>query len=147
MIFPRRVDRLKVPDSHKHLLEEAIHGVFTTFMPDGSLHSSMVWVDYVDGIISINTTRERQKGKNVELNPKTSLLIIDPADSNRYIEIRAKVEITENAAVEHLERLTALYSSGKRYYGDIFPLHKKEKETRIVCRLHPVKINIDAIHS
>jgi len=136
----------EIPDSHKDLVEEPIHAVLTTMMPDGQPQSSLVWCDYDSIYVRVNTTRERQKGKNMQANPKVSLLVIDLQDAGRWIEVRGEVEITEAGALEHLDELTRQYTDKPRYYGHIFPQEQKEKETRIICKIKPTKVNFDAIH-
>lgn len=135
-----------IPESHRDLLDEPIHGVLTTMMPDGQPQCTLVWCDYDGTHVRINTTRERQKGKNLQANPKATLLVIDQHDADRWIEIRGEVEITEDGALDHLNAITSQYSD-RPYYGGIFPAEKKDRETRIICRLRPMKVNQDAIHS
>lgn len=137
---------MPIPESHLDLLRLPIHGVLTTMMPDGQPQSSLVWCDYDGEYVCVNTTCERQKGKNMQRNPKVSLLVVDPKDTSRYIEIRGDVEIVFDHAVEHLDRVTRQYTSHPRYYGYIYPLGKQERETRIICRIHASKITLDAIH-
>ena len=79
-------------------------------------------------------------------NPIVSLLIVDPEDTSRYIEIRGRVELIEEGAIEHLDQITRQYTNHPQYYGYVFPLEKKERETRIICRIHAQKITLDAIH-
>lgn len=136
----------KVPDSHLDLLEEPIHACLTTMMPDGQPQSSLVWCDYDGVFVRVNTSRQRQKGANMQANPKVSLLVIDPHDSSRWIEVRGEVEITEEGALEHLDEITRQYTNKPQYYGYIFPEDKKQRETRIICKIRPHKINCDAIH-
>jgi PPOX class probable F420-dependent enzyme len=137
----------EIPDSHKDLLVEPVHAVLTTMMPDGQPQSSLVWCDYDGKHVRVNTTRERQKGKNMQANPKVSLLVIDLHDSGRWLEVRGEVEITEDSALEHLDELTRQYTNKPCYYGHIFPEEQREKESRIVCKIKPTKVNRDAIHS
>lgn len=137
---------LPMPESHYDLLRRPIHGVLTTMMPDGQPQSTLVWCDYDGEYVSINTTCERQKGKNMLGNPRVSLLVVDPEDTSRYIEIRGDVEIVFDQAIEHLDRVTRQYTSHLQYYGYIYPLEQRERETRIICRIHARKITLDAIH-
>lgn len=80
------------------------------------------------------------------INPKVSLLIVDPEDTSRYIEIRGEVELKEEGALEHLDQITRQYTQHPQYYGYVFPIEQKAKETRIICRIHASKITLDAIH-
>lgn len=135
-----------IPASHLDLLTRPIHGVLTTMMPDGQPQSSLVWCDYDGECVRVNTSRERQKGRNMHSNPKVSLLIVDPDDTSRFLQIRGEVEILESGALEHLDEITRQYTSYPQYYGYVFPLEKRVQETRIICRIHAHRVTLDAIH-
>jgi PPOX class probable F420-dependent enzyme len=136
-----------IPASHLDLLSTPVHGVLTTLMPDGMPQSSIIWVDYEDGYLLVNTTLERQKGRNMQANPKVTILVIDPTDSSRWIEVRGHVsQITSEGAESHADKLTRRYCQNKeRFYGDIYPVEQKYKETRVIARIEPVKVLMDAI--
>lgn len=116
-------------------------------MPYGSPQASIIWVDYDGEHVLINTTLERQKGQNMQANPKVTILVIDPRDSSRWIEVRGQVkEITESGAGQHADKLTQRYCHPKQhFYGDIYPAVQMDKETRVVVKVEPVKISLDAI--
>jgi PPOX class probable F420-dependent enzyme len=137
---------VSIPESHRDLLTRPIHGVLTTMMPDGQPQSSLVWCDEDGMCARVNTTRERQKGKNMLANPRVSLLIVDPEDTSRYIEIRGEVELVEAGALDHLGQLTRQYIQHPHFYGYIYPVEQQQRETRIICRIHARKITLDAIH-
>jgi PPOX class probable F420-dependent enzyme len=115
-------------------------------MPDGQPQSSLVWCDYDGECVCVNTSRERQKGRNMSRNSKVSLLIVDPEDTGRYIEVRGEVELIEHGAVEHLDRVTRKYTRHPQFYGYVYPLEQRQRETRIICRIHAKRITRDAIH-
>ena len=66
-----------IPDSHVDLFRRALCAVLTTIGPDGTPQSSLVWVDYDGECARVNTTLERRKGRNIAVNPRVSLLIVD----------------------------------------------------------------------
>ena len=135
-----------IPDTHRDLLQEPVHGVLTTMMPDGTPQSSIVWADYDGEYVLINTTLERQKGRNMRCNPKIALLVIDPKDSTRWVAVRGTVtEMTTDGAEEHADRLTQRYTGKQHFYGDIYPVEQKQKETRVVVKIEPLKVSLDAI--
>jgi PPOX class probable F420-dependent enzyme len=136
-----------VPDSHLDLLTRPVHGVLTTMMPDGQPQSSLVWVDYDGECALVNTTRERQKGRNMAADPRVSLLIVDPANTGRFIQIRGRAELVEDGALEQLDRVTRKYTSHPCYYGHVYPADQQARETRIICRIHTGRVTLDAIHA
>jgi PPOX class probable F420-dependent enzyme len=138
---------LPIPDSHLDLLTRAVHGVLTTVGGDGQPQSSLVWVDVDSACALVNTTLERQKGRNLVANPKISLLVVDPDNTARFIQIRGDAELITDGAVEHLDGLTRKYTRHPRYYGFIYPADQQERETRVICRIHAKRITLDAIHA
>ena len=115
-------------------------------MPDGQPQSSLVWCDYDGECACVNTTLERQKGRNLVTNPRATLLLVDPDDTGRYLEIRGEVELVQEGALAHLDALTRQYTSHPQFYGYVYPVEQSTKETRVICRLHARKITLDAIH-
>ncbi len=135
-----------VPKTHRDLFQKPVHGVLTTMMPDGTPQSSIVWVDYDGEHLLINTTLERQKGQNMRANPKVALLVIDPGDTGRWIEVRGQVtEMTTDGAEAHADVLTQRYTGKEHFYRDIYPPEQKDKETRVIVKIQPLKVSLDAI--
>ena len=95
----------------------------------------------------VNTTLERQKGWNMTRNPKVSLLIVDPENTGRYLEIRGEVELVLDGALEHLDKITREYTNHPQFYGYVYPCEKQACERRVIGRILPKKINMDAIHN
>jgi PPOX class probable F420-dependent enzyme len=137
---------LAIPASHLDLLVRPICGVLTTMLPDGQPQSSLVWVDYDGQCATVNTTLQRQKGRDLLANPKLSLLVVDPDDTARFMQIRGDAELIPRGALEHLDALTRKYTRHPRYYGFIYPAERQARETRVICRIHARRITLDAIH-
>jgi PPOX class probable F420-dependent enzyme len=137
---------LPIPGSHLDLLTRPICGVFTTTGRDGHPQSSLVWVDTDRGCALVNTALERQKGRNLLDNHKVSLLVVDPDNTARFIQIRGDAELVTEGAVNHLDALTRRYTSHPAYYGHIYPEEQRQRETRVICRIQAQRITLDAIH-
>ncbi len=137
---------VKIPDTHRDLLRDPVHAVLTTMMADGAPQSSVVWADYDGRHVLINTALERQKSRNMQANPKVTVFVIDPKDVSRWIEVRGRVaEISGVGAEAHADKLTRLYTGKTHFYGDIYTLDQKQKETRVLVKIEPVKVNLNAI--
>jgi PPOX class probable F420-dependent enzyme len=139
-------ETLAIPASHVDLLTRPICGVLTTMLPDGQPQSSLVWVDHDGECARVNTTLERQKGRNLHANPKLSLLVVDPDDTARFIQIRGDAELINDGSIDHLDALTRKYTHHPRYYGFVYPAEQQARETRVICRIHARRISLDAIH-
>lgn len=135
-----------IPDSHADLLTRPLHAVLTTMGVDGQPQSSLVWVDLDGGTAVVNTTLERQKSRNILLNPKVNLLVVDPDNTSRYIQIRGDAELVTEGAGDHLDALTRKYTGHPTFYGHVYPVEQRARDTRVICRIHARRISLDAIH-
>jgi PPOX class probable F420-dependent enzyme len=142
-------ETVAIPASHLDLLTRPICGVLTTMGNDGQPQSSLVWVDVdPDGTCARgNTTPERQKGRNLVANPKVSLLVVDPDNTSRYLQLRGHAELVFDGALEHLDALTRSYTRHPGYYGYVYPAAQQQQETRVICRIHARRTTRDAIHA
>lgn len=135
-----------IPASHLDLLTRPVHGVLTTLMPDGRPQSCLMWCDTDGECARINTTAERQKGRNMRRDSRVTLLLIDPEDTTRFMEIRGEVELAQEGAVEHLDALTRRFTAHPQFYGYVYPRQQRARETRLIGRIRATRITLDAIH-
>lgn len=140
------IDDVPIPESHRDLLEQPICGVLTTLLPDGQPHSCLVWVDYDGTCTQANTTLQRQSGRDLAIDPRVSLLIVDPRDSARFVQVRGLAELVLDGAVEHLDSLTRQYTRHPRFYGFVYPAEQAAREQRVTVRIHARRVTLDAIH-
>ncbi len=136
----------RIPSSHRDLLSRPISGVLTTMSAEGHPQSSMVWVDYDGECACVNTTLQRHKTRNMLANPKVSLLVVDPANTSRFMQIRGDVELVTEGAAAHADAMAQKYTGHPRFYGFVYPLEMQDRETRVVARIHARRISLDAVH-
>lgn len=105
-----------------------------TTMPDGSPQVTPVWFDADDTYILVNTAKDRVKEKNMRARPHVAVCIQDPANPYRYLQVRGQVvEITEDGADAHIDRLSLKYT-GNPKYGN-----RRANEKRVTCKILPDK--------
>lgn len=138
---------VRIPESHLDLLTRPICGVLTTMDASGQPESSLVWVDHDGTRARFNTTLDRRKGHNLLANPRVSLLIVDPDDTSRFIQVRGDAELVTEGALEHLDDLTRAYTRYPRFYGFVHPADQQGRETRVIGRIRARRITLDAIHA
>jgi PPOX class probable F420-dependent enzyme len=82
-----------------------------TIMPDGSPQNTPVWFDFADGKIRVNSARGRVKVRNMTVGAKVALSILDPDNSDRYVQLRGTVTGVrqDTEAAEHIDRLAHKY--------------------------------------
>ncbi|XVH30641.1 PPOX class F420-dependent oxidoreductase [Haloferacaceae archaeon DSL9] len=120
-----------IPESHVDIFESKSFAHVATLMPDGTPQVTPVWVDHEDRErVLINTARGRQKERNLENNPKIGLSVLDPDDPYRYVSVRGTATLTEEGAIEHIDKLA------RRYMGvDEYPHHGRESGPRVIVRI------------
>lgn len=122
-------------EQRRFLDENPYVGVVTTIRPDGSPHSTVVWVDVEDGVVTFNTEEGRAKPRYIEGDPRVSLLVLDPADAYKWVALSGPVEVTNEGARDQIDKLA------KKYLGkDTYPWHDPEKQ-RIKVRITPEKVD------
>jgi PPOX class probable F420-dependent enzyme len=130
-----------IPESHKDLIEQPIVATLATITPNGKPHTAVIWRFFDGSHILFITSRHLQKAKNIQANPQVSLMVIDPQNPGRYLEIRGVVdEITEEGALHQLDKMTKFYTNKSSYYGDIVPAENKGTRTHIICKIKPIKV-------
>ena len=138
---------MPIPTSHRDLLDRPICGVLTTLARDGRPRSSLVWVDRDGDVARVNTTLERAKGRDMLADPRVSLLVVDPDDTTRFIQIRGDAALSTDGAESHLDELTRKYTHYPCFYGHVFPSTQRDRETRVIGRIHARRVTLDAIHT
>jgi PPOX class probable F420-dependent enzyme len=136
-----------IPASHLDLLTRPLVGVLTTMLPDGQPQSSLVWVDTDGETALVITTLEPQKARNLPQGPKVSLLVVDPDNTSRFIQIRGDAALEFDGAIELLDELTRKYTDHPGYRGCINSAGHRARETRVVCRIQPRRVTLDAVHA
>ena len=120
--------------SERSFLEGPFVGVVTDLRPDGSPHSTIVWVDVDDEGVSFNTAWPRAKPRYIEADPRVSLTVVDPGDPYRWVALSGTAALVDEGANEQIDR------RAKKYVGrDSYPWHKPE-ERRVTVRISPTRI-------
>lgn len=94
------------------LAEAANFAVVTTLMPDGTPQSLPTWVGTDGEHLLVNTEVHRQRYKNVQHDPRMTVLIIDRDNWYRWAEVRGRVvaEVRGPEAREHIDTLSRKYN-------------------------------------
>jgi PPOX class probable F420-dependent enzyme len=84
-----------IPDDLRDLLDRPLYGALGTVRPDNTVQVNPMWFDFDGEHVRFTHTTYRAKYRNLQQNPSMSLLVTDPDDQERYVELRgalAKVE-------------------------------------------------------
>lgn len=63
----------------------------STIGPKGEPQTTPIWFIWKDGAVRFSLVDGRQKLRNLRRDPRTSVVIVDPAEPTRYLELRGRV--------------------------------------------------------
>jgi len=125
-----------IPNEYLDLFQKRAFAILATLMPDGSPQVTPVWCDFDGTHVLVNSARGRVKDRNMRRDPRVALVILDPDNPYRYVEIRGRVvEITEDGAEAHIDRLA------KKYLGvETYP-YRQPGEVRVLYKIRPERVS------
>lgn len=128
----------KISDDARKLLNRPLLAWATTVRPDGSLHSTVVWVDVDGDDVLINTAVGRAKERHLRKDPRISISMLDPEDGFHWVSVSGHGELVIEGADELIDALA------KKYLGkDRYPF-RQEGEQRITVRITPDQVLYNA---
>ena len=100
-------------------------------LADGSPQVTPIWFGWDGTHIILNTARGRVKDRVMKRGGKVALLIVDPADPYRYVQLRGRVvEETEDGAYDTICDLRLKYRGDRNY-------PKNPGEVRVTYKVLP----------
>jgi PPOX class probable F420-dependent enzyme len=114
------------------LLDEPLPVTLATTRAEGTVQLAPVWYEYRDGFIWLNGGPKRDWFLHMQRDPRATLLVLDPKNMFRWVQIQAKLhDTTFEGADDHIERLS------QRYFGRPYP---NPKVDRLIIRLEPLRV-------
>ncbi len=104
----------------------------STMLPSGRIQTQPIWVDADAEHILLNTEVHRTKFKNVERDPRITVMIWDHANPYRYAEVRGRVvdTVRGDAARRMIDELS------QKYNGRPYPPQAIQTE-RVILKIAP----------
>ena len=115
----------------------------STHLNEDEIQTHLMWVDYEEDYIIINTEKERKKTENIRNNANISLVIFHPTAMYSSWEIRGFVAeiLSDKTADTHIDKLSLRYT-GKPYRRELGQEWDYEKiKSRELWKIKPSKIN------
>lgn len=118
-------------DKTRALCEGPNFAALTTLFDDGRPQTQVMWVGCDDEHVLINTELHRAKFKNVEEDPRVSVMVWDATNPYSYVEVRGRVVDTVHGddARENIDSLAQKYTGGL-YANEV-------KSERVVLKIAP----------
>ncbi len=125
----------KIPENYLDLFEKRAFAHLGTIMPDGQPQINPVWVDFDGEYVLVNTSRGRQKDRNMQARPQVTVEIQDPDNPYRYMEVRGRVaEAVEEGALDHINKMAKKYTGADKYPN------LKPGEVRVIYKIKPERV-------
>ena len=126
-----------IPESHANLLraETKAFASLALVTSRGEPQVTPMWFDYDGTHIIFNTARGRVKDRILARHPAVALVVVDPANPYRYMQIRGKVvEEDESGGFAQICELSQKYHGHRNY-------PKREGEVRVTYRVVPENVS------
>ena len=85
---------ISLSEATLRLLDGRNYAVLATVNPDGSPHTSAMWVGRDGDDVLFSTVEGRVKHRNMLRDPRVSVTILDSSDQENYVELRGRVSMT-----------------------------------------------------
>ncbi|MBB5956645.1 PPOX class probable F420-dependent enzyme [Saccharothrix tamanrassetensis] len=115
------------------LVDGRNYATISTLNPDGSPHSSVMWITRDGDDLLFSSLRDRHKERNLRRDPRASVCVWDHESPETYAEVRGTVTITEDTGRVLVDALAL------KYTGEPYPDEPADK-VRVVLRLTPTKV-------
>jgi PPOX class probable F420-dependent enzyme len=144
--MPSRRDQIKLTDSEQgELIDGERIVVVSSLGPRGWPHVMPLWYVPRDGEIWVWTYAKSQKVRNLERDPRATLLIETGTEYNelRGVQIEAEAELIRelDPVVEFAKELTLRYSEGiESVEGDAAASLRAQAPKRVAIHFHPTRV-------
>ena len=104
---------MQLPNELKLAIDNNAFCAIATKVNDEEIQNHLMWVDYKDNHILINTEQGRKKTENIRIHKNLSIVIFHPSEMYSSWEIRGIVEniIDDDSANNHIDYLSNRYMS------------------------------------
>ena len=97
------------------LLEQPNVAVVSTHNEDGTILSTVAWVNTEGDELAVNSAVGRKWPTNLQRDPQVTVVIYPPENPYEYVEVRGTATATRDGADEHIDALTQKYMNQDKY--------------------------------
>ncbi len=120
------------PETHRDLLDTQFASLATVGQY-GFPQVTEIWFLHDEGELKLSLNTARLKTRNLQRDPKCSLMLLDLEVPYRYLEVRG------NARVESDDDYAFARKLGAKYDADL-KVHDRPGESRVVVTIDPVNV-------
>jgi PPOX class probable F420-dependent enzyme len=107
-----------------------------TLRADGTPHATPVWIDTDGEHVIFNTAIGRAKERHLRRDPRIAVVVL-PAENQQagYVSVNGTAELTEDGAVEHINKLAKKYLDLDKYP------YLQPGERRVIVTVTPEQVD------
>jgi PPOX class probable F420-dependent enzyme len=120
----------KLSENAKQLIDRPNFAHLATLMPDGSPHSTPIWVGREGDRLVICTSEASLKARNTKRDPRVALSIVD--FGNPYEEVQIRGRVTERRPDPELKTTDSV---SQKYTGKPFPMRDHEGRVALIVEV------------
>lgn len=125
-----------IPVEYRDLFNKRAYATLGTLRSDGSPQVTPVWCDIDGDQVLVNTAKDRHQDKNIRHDPRVAVVIVDPDNPYRYLEVRGRaIELDDRDASVHLDQMAAKYLGSETY------AYRQPGEIRVLYAIQADRIN------
>lgn len=121
------------PESHRDLLDAPVASL-ATIGADGIPQATLIWFLHEDGELKLSLSDARLKTKHLLKRPQLSLLILDPHNQFRYLEVHGTARIEPDEDYAFASRV------GAKYGGADLRQHDQPGDRRVQVTVAPKRV-------
>ncbi len=96
------------------LLEQPNVAIVSTHNEDGSILSTIAWVNAEGDRLAVNSAVGRKWPTNLQRDPNVTILVYPPDNPMEYVEVRGTATVGDGAD-DHIDALTQKYLNQDKY--------------------------------
>lgn len=120
----------KLSENAKQLIDRPNFAHLATLMPDGSPHSTPIWVGREGDRLVICTSEASLKARNTKRDPRVALSIVD--FGNPYEEVQIRGRVSERRPDPELKTTDSV---SQKYTGKPFPMRDHEGRVALIVEV------------
>jgi len=129
----------EIPESHADILDKRCFASVATMRPDGTLSCNPVSIDWDGAKVRFSSREETKKVRNLRVDPRIALSILDPDDPTRYLEIRGTAHIEADEDRAFVNQIARKYMD-----VDVYP-YDAPAAKRVIVTVHAEHVSTPSI--
>jgi hypothetical protein len=133
---------MELPIELKNSINNNAFCAISTHLANQQIQTHLMWIDFEENYLLINTEKDRKKTENIRTNSNISVVIFHPSAMYSSWEVRGVVEhiVETKEANDHIDKLSIRYT-GKPYKREINETwEEKNIKSREIWKIKPLKI-------